>query len=245
MPTPYPKIAKLGTILAVWAHPDDESWCAAGTLAAAVANGQRVVCVTATRGESGVQDETRWPLAELGSIRQSELQKALTILGITEHHWLSYRDGHCHEVSDEDAARQIVPVIEAVKPDSIITFGPDGLTGHTDHQAVSYWTTLALEQSKLAKQPKLYYKIESREWYENQGREMDKRFNIYYRNSKPPLVAEAEADLSFHLPSELLKIKLEALKVQISQTDRMFSSLTETELKAMFAFEGFRTPVDL
>ena len=47
---------ELGTILGIWAHPDDEAWLSAGLMARAVDAGSRIVCVTATRGELGVQD---------------------------------------------------------------------------------------------------------------------------------------------------------------------------------------------
>ena len=46
-------VADLGTILGVWAHPDDDIYLSAGLMAAAVEAGQRVVDVTATRGEGG------------------------------------------------------------------------------------------------------------------------------------------------------------------------------------------------
>ena len=84
--------------MSVWAHPDDESFLAAGVLAAAVRNGQSVICVTATRGEEGFQNTDKWPADKLSDIRTAELEAALKILGIHEHHWLNYRDGRCCDV---------------------------------------------------------------------------------------------------------------------------------------------------
>ena len=64
----------LGSILAIWAHPDDESYCCAGLMAAAVRAGERVVCVTATRGELGSTDLERWPAGpQLADVRTKEL----------------------------------------------------------------------------------------------------------------------------------------------------------------------------
>src|SRR5438093_2334158 len=72
----------LGTILGVWAHPDDETYLSAGLMAQAVREGRRVVCVTATRGEEGSFDEERWPTATMGKVRENELMRSLEILGV-------------------------------------------------------------------------------------------------------------------------------------------------------------------
>src|SRR3954469_8288011 len=89
----------LGTILSVWAHPDDEGYCCGGLMADAIDRGRRVVCVTATRGELGSTDETRWPNGPaLAEVRTRELANSLGELGITEHIWLDYPDGGCADV---------------------------------------------------------------------------------------------------------------------------------------------------
>ena len=59
-------MAELGTILGVWAHPDDETYLTAGLMARAADDGERVVCVTATKGEGGSWDEKRWPSETMG-----------------------------------------------------------------------------------------------------------------------------------------------------------------------------------
>ena len=88
---------ELGTILGVWAHPDDETYLSAGLMARAVRNGSRVVCVTATRGEGGSMDEEKWPPESMGEVRTAELERSLQILGVDEHVWLDlprHRHGH-------------------------------------------------------------------------------------------------------------------------------------------------------
>ncbi len=82
----------LGTLLGIWAHPDDETYLTAGLMAQAVRDGRRVVCVTATRGEGGSMDEERWPSATMGQVREAELMRCFEILGVTEHHWLDELD---------------------------------------------------------------------------------------------------------------------------------------------------------
>ena len=78
-------IPDLGTILSVWAHPDDESYCCAGLMATAVRRGRRVVCVTATRGELGSTDPDRWPPGQpLADVRTKELAACLAEMGVTD-----------------------------------------------------------------------------------------------------------------------------------------------------------------
>ncbi|MGH2768453.1 MAG: PIG-L family deacetylase, partial [Actinomycetota bacterium] len=134
---------RLGTTLGVWAHPDDETYLSAGLMAHAVRSGLRVMCVTATRGEEGSFDEKRWPTATLGKVREAELMASLEILGVTDHLWLDYRDGTCASVDPEEGTERVRAVIEEVRPDSILTFGPDAMTGHPDHRAASAWATEA------------------------------------------------------------------------------------------------------
>src|SRR4029453_2861005 len=80
--------SELGTILGVWAHPDDDIYLMAGVMAAAVDAGQRVVDVTRTRGEGGGRDEERWPPETMGEVRTQELLRSLEVLGVHEHHFL-------------------------------------------------------------------------------------------------------------------------------------------------------------
>src|SRR2546427_11454112 len=91
-----------GTMLGVWAHPDDEPYLSAGLMANAARRGHRVVCVTATRGEEGSWDEERWPTSEMGKVREAEMMASLHVLGVTEHHWLDYYDGTCMDVPPDE-----------------------------------------------------------------------------------------------------------------------------------------------
>lgn len=228
-------VKRLGTILCVWAHPDDETFTAGGILATAVQNGQRVVCVTATRGEVGIQDAKRWPPEQLGAIRERELLSALKTLGVKEHFFLDYLDGTCHEISDDVAAKRIEEHIEACLPNSILTFGPDGLTGHPDHKAVSHWTTLAAQSS----QARLYYYVEEEEQYEKYMKELDKHFNIYCMIDKPPISAAANCEIALKLTPKLVQKKCAALKAMPSQTESMFSKVPPEFMRAALRYECF------
>jgi len=135
------------TLLGVWAHPDDEAYLSAGLVATAVAAGWRVVIATATRGEIGTDDPQGLPPARLAAMRQRELTDSLGVLGVHEHRWLRAGrplvDGELAGVPDGAGVRAVAEVLADVRPDLVVSFGPDGLTGHSDHRTVSRWTTRA------------------------------------------------------------------------------------------------------
>ncbi len=230
-------IKQLGTILGVWAHPDDETFTSAGILAAAIGNGQRVVCVTATKGEKGVQDEKRWPQKELAAIRTEELQSALRILGVKEHRWLQYGDGCCTDVSCQDAANEIFELIMEYKPDTMLTFGPEGSTGHPDHIAISEWVTTACAQ--MTQPPAIYHVADTIERYEDPFNRIDKSIDYYFNLKRPHLIPEAACDICFALTPELCQTKCAALATQISQTEKLFKDFTTQELQKAFSIEAF------
>ena len=110
---------------------------------AARERGDRVVVVTATRGEHGTDDPDRWPADRLGALRARELDEALTLLGVTEHRWLGYEDGTCPLVPRRTAADRVAAIVDEVRPDTIVTFADDGVTGHADHRTVGHWARRA------------------------------------------------------------------------------------------------------
>jgi LmbE family N-acetylglucosaminyl deacetylase len=97
---------ELGTMLTVWAHPDEETYLVGGLAAVLIDAGQRVVCVTATRGEAGGN------ATDLAQVRTSELEAALKMVGVEEHHWLDYPDGGCAAVDPDEAAARIRAIVD-------------------------------------------------------------------------------------------------------------------------------------
>lgn len=228
-------IKQLGTIMGIWAHPDDETFSSGGLMLQAVANGQKVICVTATRGEKGVQDPAKWPPDELGEIRTAELGKALEILGVSEHHWLEYVDGDCKDVQADEAVAQLKKLIDQYQPNTILTFGPDGLTGHPDHQAVSAWAGQAAKGHDI----KVYQVAQLKDLYDK-TREHSDRFDIFFNVTRPLLSEESECQIVFNLPPELLKRKCQALQAMPSQYEAMFEGLGEELFELMFSQEAFK-----
>jgi LmbE family N-acetylglucosaminyl deacetylase len=111
-------VPSLGAMLVVGAHPDDETFTAAGLMAAAVREGRRVVCVTATRGEGGSMDPEKWPPASMAEVRSREMRECMDVLGVEEHHFLGYVDGTCHEVDHEEGTERILAFMRRKEPGS-------------------------------------------------------------------------------------------------------------------------------
>ncbi len=134
---------KLMTILA---HPDDESLGFGGILAKYAAENIETFLVTATLGERGWNgDEREYPgLEELGQIREAELRAAARVLGIRSVHLLGYLDGDLDQAHPAEVVAKIVEQLRRVKPQVVVTFGPDGVYGHPDHIAISQFTTAAI-----------------------------------------------------------------------------------------------------
>jgi LmbE family N-acetylglucosaminyl deacetylase len=132
-------------LMCVLAHPDDESLGTGGILARYAAEGIATFLVTATRGEHGWPHPEPYPgPQELGAIREAELRAAAAILGIRETTVLPYIDGALDQAAPEGVIGLIVHELRRVRPQVVVTFGPDGGYGHPDHIAISQFTATAV-----------------------------------------------------------------------------------------------------
>ena len=137
-------MARPPRILGVFAHPDDETFCAGGTLAKYAADGAEIMVVSATRGDAGqINDASVATRRTLGQVREGELRAACERLGIRHSLCLDYGDGTLKDVEPEALTRHIVRIVRTFRPDAVITFGPDGAYGHPDHIAIGAATTSA------------------------------------------------------------------------------------------------------
>jgi LmbE family N-acetylglucosaminyl deacetylase len=133
------------TLMGVYAHPDDESFGAGGTLSRYAADGCDVYVVTATRGEAGeISDPGISTNANLPLIREQELRCACRAYGINPPIFLDYIDGQLPIVHQGQAVAKVVRLIREIRPHVVITFGPDGAYGHYDHIAAHRWATIAV-----------------------------------------------------------------------------------------------------
>jgi LmbE family N-acetylglucosaminyl deacetylase len=229
----------IGTMLGIWAHPDDEAYLTGGLMAHAARNGNRVVIVTATKGEGGSWDEKRWPSETMGEVRAAELIDSLNLLGVTEHHWLGYLDGSCADVDPEEAIAKLVPFFEDVQPDSVFTFGPDGMTGHPDHKTVSSWATEAFDRAAKPGAT-LNYAAVTQEWLDEFAPRFDK-FNVFMDHGKrPPTTRPEDMSVAFDLPKDLLDLKLQAIERHVSQVYYMLKYFGEDFFREAHKAEYFR-----
>jgi N-acetyl-1-D-myo-inositol-2-amino-2-deoxy-alpha-D-glucopyranoside deacetylase len=150
------------TLLAILAHPDDESLVAGGTLARFAAAGMRVALLCATRGEWGpISDERLANYETLGKVREQELRDACEVLGVSWMRFLDLPDGGVRwAIEDETfgALGKVVAAVQELKPAAIITFGPDGYYGHDDHIAIGELTTAVVAASPETH--RLYYAVQ-------------------------------------------------------------------------------------
>jgi len=228
-------IRDLGTILSIWAHPDDEAYLCGGIMAMATAVQSRVVCVTATRGELGVTDPTRWPPEQLPAIRGAELAECLRILGVSEHRWLGYPDGGCASVSVDTAAHQIAEIIREMAPHTILTFAPDGQTGHPDHIAVHRWTVQAVRRTGIGT---LHVVANTQEWLDDHLAQWTELGAIV---GDPPVAWTGPLSIDLALSGELLDRKLAALAAQASQTEALRAIVGEERYREFIRTERFAT----
>lgn len=142
-------------LLLIYAHPDDESFGNAGTIARYASEGADVHYATATRGECGdVAPALLADYADIGALRTAELSRAATTLDLASFHFLGYRDSgmpgspnNAHPQSTvsaavDDVAAKIAVLIRVLQPQVVVTFSPYGGYGHPDHIAV-HWAALA------------------------------------------------------------------------------------------------------
>ena len=142
-------------LLAVLAHPDDESRIIGGTLATYSAKGVRVAVWLATRGEAStlLGDPPICTPEELVDIRAREMAAAAEALGLAEVRVRDYPDGGLDSVDEARIVGDIVRATRELRPQVVITFGPEGRTLHPDHIAIHRFATRAFH---LAGDPMAY-----------------------------------------------------------------------------------------
>jgi LmbE family N-acetylglucosaminyl deacetylase len=235
-PTPITDAARLGTVLGIWAHPDDEAFLSAGLMAAARDAGNRVVCVTATLGEHGTDDPAGWPPDRLAAVRERELRACLAALDVTEHYLLGLTDGTLAAQPAAAITRHLARLIDLIEPETIITFGPDGMTGHEDHQTVSAWATVA--HAATAPDARLLYATTTEEFV--QAWEPSRaEFDIFLAEGLPLRTPASELAVSLRLEPAAVDRKVVALRAQASQTAGLFAALGEDRVRQWWSTETF------
>ncbi|MCW6007418.1 PIG-L family deacetylase [Micromonospora sp. CPCC 205371] len=138
------------TLVAVFAHPDDDAYGIAGTVALHADDPEfRFTLVHATDGGAGdIRAEFAATRQTLGTIRRAEDEAAWRALGRVpdRHEWLGYQDGAVSAVPPDELAERIAGILAEERPDVVATFGPDGIFGHPDHIAIGAATDSAFHR---------------------------------------------------------------------------------------------------
>ena len=159
-------------LLGVFAHPDDETFCAGGAFARYAGQGAEIMVVSATRGQAGqIRDAAAGTRRTIAAVREAELRLACERLGITKVRCLDHVDGTLADAGFPALVNEVAEVIREFRPDVVITFGPDGGYGHPDHVTISAVTTAACQRATdpghrpgrtvtrpLRRPPRLYYR---------------------------------------------------------------------------------------
>src|ERR1044071_3567721 len=234
------------TILAVLAHPDDESFGLGGTLALYASKGYDTYYVCATRGEAGTVDpEHLNGFKDTAELRTGELERAAKILGVKQVFYLGYRDSGMPGTEEnkhpdaqinhsiDEFAGKVVKYIRELKPAVVITFDPIGGYKHPDHIHIHKATVLAFEKADDAsfhpeagspyKPRALYFQVFSRRilrWTVRLMPLLGKDPTKFGRNQDVNLRELAEVDFPVHARvdiSPVSEIKREASRQHASQ----------------------------
>ena len=129
MPPDHRRLPTVRSLLAVCAHPDDESFGLGAALHAFAARGSRVSVLCFTHGEASTLGEP----ARLAELRTAELASAARLLGISSTELLDYRDGALREVPLDELSRAVRTAASEVGAELLVVFDEGGITGHPDH----------------------------------------------------------------------------------------------------------------
>ena len=244
--------AQSATLLAVFAHPDDESYLCGGTLAHYAAAGLRVSLVCATLGEAGdIADPALAARETLPAVRDGELRAAARLLGLAGVQLLGYQDGTLAAVPFPEGAERIAHCLQTIRPDVVVSFGPEGVYGHPDHVAVHRWTKEAItiycgdgaEPHQRPRSPRLYYVAPPRSWY----RAVSERTRLRgvpdrYGPRLDVLGVPDELVTARVSVGDAAAARVATIRAHRSQlfADHPFATLPEADLRELFEVEYFR-----
>ncbi len=186
-------------ILAVIAHPDDESFGIGGTLAKYAQEGVEIHVLCATRGENGRGG------SDLGKIREQELMNASKIIGVERVEFMGFIDGMLSNSLYHKMAEKITQKIINFKPQVVLTFDRLGVSGHIDHIMVAMVTTFVCQ--KIKDQVTLFYMCELKE-----TTDLELNYFIYF----PPGYRKSDMDVVIDI-HHVWKTKVNAMLSHKSQ----------------------------
>jgi LmbE family N-acetylglucosaminyl deacetylase len=225
------------TILAIFAHPDDEAYGPGGTMARYALEGASVHLLTFTCGEAGTIGVSKdLPREELCRRRTVELRGASEALGLAGCRVVGAPDRGVEETPDEEGIRTVLEEIEFVRPGVVITFHRDGVSGHPDHKAVTRFVREAFRRARPDGPRKLY------EWAIPRS-----KVPLYGERRVYP-AEEDEITTVIDVPDEAMDRKIEAIRRHETQIDfyhqlqRMFGDYRKATSEEYFVLAATRLP---
>lgn len=139
-------------VVGVFAHPDDDTFGVGGSLALHAGADLELTVIMATSGEAGrIADPSLATRASLGAVREAEDVAAWRALGLEpDVRFLRHPDGGLDRVPREQLVAEVLAVLEETRPHVVITFGPDGITGHEDHLSIGAATSEAFHVARAS-----------------------------------------------------------------------------------------------
>lgn len=219
----------------MFAHPDDEAFGPAGTIAL-LAKTHDVYVLCATKGEAGIKVKSstlrrssgqELKVKSLGDVRAEELKKSAKILGVKEVFFLGFEDGTLSNNLYHKLASKIQEKLEEYKPEIVITYDLKGVSGHIDHITVALATMFVVQKLPFVKEVWQYCILEV------EGRaEYRRKYFIYF----PPGYNESEIDKAVDIAS-VWEQKVKAMhqhKSQMHDVKRVLSFLEKQKRKEYF-----------
>ncbi len=203
--------------LTIVAHPDDESFLFAGTTLKLEEEGKTVAVICATNGEKGADRlERKLTEEQMAQIRIKEMERACNILHCECTPFNKYPDGGLHKSNFQKLVKELVDAIERYQPQIIMTFGPEGVSGHNDH--------ITIGQAATEASLKANHKVKE-VWLASMPASSIDAFNDHLAKRKVHHTHYKDKELMGVPDEKLLKIdiskytekKLEALKAHESQ----------------------------
>jgi LmbE family N-acetylglucosaminyl deacetylase len=239
-------------LAAVFAHPDDDTYALAGTLAMAEGDVEYTVIV-ATSGEAGaISDPSLATRENLAEVRENEEREALTAAGAEKArvHFLRYPDAGLKDVLREELVDKVATILQEARPQVVVTFGPEGITKHDDHITVGAAATEAFHKSRAvaeagksfprdAFQRLLYVAIPSSEidrfWkmLRARGEDIGDPKGAFVPRGVPDRTITHRVDCT-----DLFKAKIEALHAHRTQREEV-DQIPEDLQEAVLGYEWF------
>lgn len=224
-------------LLGVWAHPDDEAYLSAALMARTAGEGGRVTLLTLTDGEAGFPEDDPRPADDRARQRRRELTRAMARIGVTDVRFVGLPDGRIAERGGEALVETIRQTMLDVRPNVVVTFGPDGITGHDDHVHNWWAVTRAWAETRIGD---LWYAAKTQTWLD-EWRQVHDELGIWM-TGEPEGTNPEDVILDLDLDGPELERKRAVLGEHRSQTVAAVAALGEDNYRRWIRQETFRRP---